>query len=717
MCRHLISILALSLAGFPAGWTNAANAQDMVITPEIMEVIRWMRAEEIVVTASKIAQKVGDAPATIMVITAEQIAERSYDYLDDALRDLPGFHFVHVHGSYPTLWSQRGLMGDENKRTLLLIDGIVENNILEGNVLGGPQYSLHNVKQIEVIWGPASALYGANAFNGIINIITKKGAEIDGFEYHKGFGSFNTEFDKFLIGTEKNGVDVTLSGSLYNTDGPVFEKLHPEFSTSFVRQAYSLVGRLRYKGAVFGFSRYDRPMGEGPFTNSPTEVFGLPLYGYENSEGQQEYGGYSPVGFNGEEGSLWHSVTNTGFVTVEHKVNEQLTLSGKVFARRSGIADDSFEYDYDNSLGDFYRYAYVHWSNTAGGDVQATYRLNDDQNVIAGLQIEQSDVEKGYRQAVPVTPLRNRNADTRISNIYNNLAAYAQYSHKFNLLHSAALTAGIRYDDNNVYGSTTNPRLGLVVHVNEQWRIKTLFGSAYRAPNNYELFTKTAVRIPNPDLQPEKVRTFEFGLSGSPDRNWLLEINGFYNDFSDIIVSNVDIGDTDGNGKPNTQNKNVGTAEIYGLEFKVAAKIGQLNGYANFTTQDGERKQPGLKIDPFNVADFTANFGLNAPAWDLFTIDGSVNVVGVRTTAPTNPRNFIDGYTRVNLAVTSRPMLNDKIRFTLAVQNLLDAEYLDPGIRAANGQYYSTQLYQPGRTIYVKLTGVYPLSSQKEAAK
>jgi len=147
-----------------------------------------------VVTASGFEQTMAEAPSTIIVITDKQIRERGYEQLEDALRDVPGIDMIHLNGYARTLIYFRGMYGAENLRALLMIDGIVENNIIGTNDMAGPAYSLHNVKRIEIISGPASALYGANAFGGVINIITKEGGDINGFTAEQGFGSFNTSF-------------------------------------------------------------------------------------------------------------------------------------------------------------------------------------------------------------------------------------------------------------------------------------------------------------------------------------------------------------------------------------------------------------------------------------------------------------------------------------------------------------------------------------------
>ena len=131
---------------------------------------------------------------------------------------------IHINGYAPTLIYFRGMYGAENLRALLMIDGIVENNILGSNDMAGPAYSLHNAERIEIIWGPVSALYGANAFGGVINIISKKGADINGLHAEQGFGSFNTSFEKLSMGLRKSKFEFAVAGTLYSTDGPKFSK-------------------------------------------------------------------------------------------------------------------------------------------------------------------------------------------------------------------------------------------------------------------------------------------------------------------------------------------------------------------------------------------------------------------------------------------------------------------------------------------------------------
>ena len=125
-------------------------------------------------SATRYEARLRNVPVFAVVITRQQIEERGYASLLDVLHDVPGFDIIHVNGLYPQLVHQRGLRGNNN-RTLVFVDGILIQNLYEMNMLGTAlDYDLSNVQQIEIIYGPASALYGSNAVTGIINIRTRE---------------------------------------------------------------------------------------------------------------------------------------------------------------------------------------------------------------------------------------------------------------------------------------------------------------------------------------------------------------------------------------------------------------------------------------------------------------------------------------------------------------------------------------------------------------
>jgi outer membrane receptor protein involved in Fe transport len=135
--------------------------------------VRRARQAPVVSSVSKSVESLREAPATVVVITADEIRRRGYVDVEAVLRDLPGFDFSRRAGaSYSNIY-QRGYRSLETNRTLILLDGVEDNDLASGTAWITRQVALSNVDRIEVVYGPASTMYGANAFAGVVNIITK----------------------------------------------------------------------------------------------------------------------------------------------------------------------------------------------------------------------------------------------------------------------------------------------------------------------------------------------------------------------------------------------------------------------------------------------------------------------------------------------------------------------------------------------------------------
>ncbi len=224
-----------------------------------------------VYSATRTNQRINEAPATIMVITRETIKNRGYGTLNDVLRDLPGVDLQRLNGWYGTFFSQRGLMGDENKRTIVMVNGIVDNQLWGNEVFVGYNLPLHNVERIEIIWGPVSSLYGANAFNGIINVVTETTNNKNFTQVNIGGGSFETSFANFQF-AKKLTEDLRLSvaGNIFDTKGPTFEHNYdPDFSNAYVDKAYAFDVQLHYRKAEFFVRHFRQPQGLGNSSAAP----------------------------------------------------------------------------------------------------------------------------------------------------------------------------------------------------------------------------------------------------------------------------------------------------------------------------------------------------------------------------------------------------------------------------------------------------------------
>ncbi|MDO8896441.1 MAG: TonB-dependent receptor plug domain-containing protein, partial [Bacteroidales bacterium] len=175
-------------------------------------------------SVSKRAENIFETPATIAVITRDDIIKRGYNDLVELLKDVPGFDLTMFYGpEYANIY-QRGFRQNNTEKTLLLIDGIEENDLWTNWAYIDRQYPLSNIERVEIIYGPASTMYGPNAFAGVINVISrnsvdaiKPGRNI-GISGKVNYGTYNTRTVDMSVSGKKRNISFTLSGRLYHSD-------------------------------------------------------------------------------------------------------------------------------------------------------------------------------------------------------------------------------------------------------------------------------------------------------------------------------------------------------------------------------------------------------------------------------------------------------------------------------------------------------------------
>lgn len=191
----------------------------------IVSRVKWEVYKNRIFSIMKSQDFINQIPATVSIITSEEIQQRGYIDLESIFHDLPGFDISrHGGANYSTLY-QRGYRSIGTDRTLLLIDGVEDNELWTNFINLSRQYSLSNIDRIEIIHGPASTFYGANSFAGVVNIITKdetaliKDNRQVGISASAGAGTFNTAFGEATVGKRfKNDVFLSLTGRYYRTD-------------------------------------------------------------------------------------------------------------------------------------------------------------------------------------------------------------------------------------------------------------------------------------------------------------------------------------------------------------------------------------------------------------------------------------------------------------------------------------------------------------------
>lgn len=428
------------------------------------------------------AKTLREAPAAVYVVTGQMIRDRGYLYLFDALRDAPGFDITWMGGLYGPILMQHGLDTPENNKMLLMIDGIVDNNLSAGTAQVYMQYSLQNVKRIEIIYGPASALYGANAMSGLINIITKTGEDLKGAGVQAGAIVWDPQArrlgatgDAAAGNTWENGdrkIDVAGSFNLVNTDGPDLRINSNEARSD--DPANPGAADYYFSPNYIGSAERATFMAQGRASIQP---LGLTIEGFvwQHNGGQGTYGheGYTFLNGFQNKPDTWNFRNSAFYMNYTHRVAKSLSNSFSLTYRDTRLLSDSYDAYFtvpgtgpDGAGGPDYagsRYfrpdhAFkfddnVKWKVspsmdlTAGGTVELM-RVSDYQ-LSSGFSFDQQNiVDPGTEPVVD---------DNRLYN-YDDYSGYLE--HNWDVTEKLTLTTGIRFDVFRLEGKQTPALFG-----------------------------------------------------------------------------------------------------------------------------------------------------------------------------------------------------------------------------------------------------------------
>ncbi|MCB1180157.1 MAG: TonB-dependent receptor [Leptospiraceae bacterium] len=741
-----------------------------------------------VVTATRSKTKIKDAPAAVYVITHQQIKERGYRVLTDALADVPGFDFQHTYGIYPHLIHQRGLVG-ENNRTLVYIDGIPDNNINEFAVLAGTnQFPLFNVDRIEIVSGPASSLYGANAFNGIINIITKDGKGHAGHEVGATYGGWESDFrnpgyslqlsSRGSVGEKENATMYSVGGFFYKTDGPNFGGIGDLKTKSFNSNSvtdylenkscggpcvasesdkgyywtpgyknsrmenYNVTAKVTKGGFRFQTVNWHFNQGEGTFANGTNQI-DIKERGFEtnNLDTRNLARGlgalYGVTYLQGFRGSQWDFQNNSVSGGYTYNFNDKLSLDTELLMRSTQVAGSSRE-EYPN-VTDRYTYYrpgdvtesphYSRLDRNYGAETKLQYDPNEMFSTIVGVSAHHFIATKDYGSSENYT--------------YNNFSSYLQQVIRPNK--KLAFTLGYRYDEFTTFGNASSPRISAIFNPTNKLTLKLLAGTGFRAPTVKELFAETKQRKNNPGLQPERLRSFEFGIGYRILKNLYTTAHFYQNKVTNLILEVTTTDDSPRNGAAPSggtwqQNQNLGEAHIRGAEidnsfilnekWKFNLSYTYNYGYfdklpsslpsspstagrsgdnylddirgAIYKTYTGVASIPARGDIPI-IAPNKVFIGATWSPISNLSIYGGMNYVDVRRTKATNPTKSVEGYKFFKLNIHWENIITQGVYINLLVNNATNQLFFDPGIRSASGSYYPTAHPLEKRNIWLSI--------------
>ena len=224
---------------------NYTSDDDPELFKDLVNEVLDSLSEQTITSLSKKPENVDLATATIIVIKESEFKTRGYSDIIDLLSDQPGFDISRLFSLTYANAFQRGFRQENTERTLLMIDGIEENSVWSNVAFISRQYPLSNISSVEIIYGPASNMYGPRAFAGVINIITKSPKELInsksklrlkdnkldmGITAKMLGGSYNSKGAEINVGGKNKSISFLLTGRFYQTDGRDLSNTAPYYN-------------------------------------------------------------------------------------------------------------------------------------------------------------------------------------------------------------------------------------------------------------------------------------------------------------------------------------------------------------------------------------------------------------------------------------------------------------------------------------------------------
>lgn len=667
-------VLAAAIAAAMASAAEPQSAPSSDLGDMSMEELMSLEVER-VYGVSRYEQKVSRVPSSVTVVTGDEIRRLGQRTLVEVLRSVRGL-YVSDDRNYSYL-GIRGFLrpNDYNTRVLVLIDGHrINDNLFDSGTVGREgMVDIAGIDRVEVIRGPSSSIYGSSAFFGVINVITRQGAQVDGIEASADAGSFDTYRSRISLGDKQdNGFEWLVSAAHYDSGGD--PRLY--------------------------IAEFDQRSSDNPLANNNGVAAGLDGESTLNLFSKLSYADYGLSAFFSQRDKR---VPTASFGTVFNDGRER-TRDYRGYLDASWVHDFSAALNlqarlfYDNYT---YRGSYPYGTPSSDGLLDAallrdgtvgewigtqwqlTARLQDRHTLIVGGEYRDNIREYQFSYYDLEPRIYNLN-DDRSSEIFG---VFAQ--DEYLLTQSLTLTAGLRHDYYvDGFGGTTNPRLGLIYNSEAGTTLKALYGEAFRAPNPYERHYNIEQRN-RPELRPETIRTFELVAERRLGSRYQLSASTYYYDVQDLISQVVTL-----QGVPYFDN--LESAKALGLELELRAEFASgAKARVSWALQRAEDGQTGrvLSSSPRHLG----KLSLIVP-WFGDQLFSGIDLQYHSASATLSGGEAGD-FVATNLTLTAEHLF-DKLDVSLGVYNLFDTSYGYPGAE----DHAQDVIEQDGRTLRASVT-------------
>lgn len=617
--RWLVMLLVLLIPHTSLGQSTevAQETKPETVDAKTADPVDVKKTDPVVVTATKVETPMSHLGASVTVVTEDEVRTYNYFQVEDALRNVPGVEIARS-GSLGKTTSIR-IRGAGPEQVIVLVDGVRVSSPTQG-ITELSELTLDGIDRVEIVRGPQSTLYGADAIGGVVNIITKKGSgPLQGSLWLEG-GSYQTIREQANVQGSWGGFNYNLSASRYDTRGHVgpFNNDDAGLTSFNARIGYD----FPWKGELSFVTRYlklsnDLPVG----STNPRTVFD------PNSQQQSETYLYAltykqPV-FDWWDASARYSQwwNNAGFQNPPPP-NASFT--------RSQIDNQRQEIELINS------FKVTSWNTLTAG-----YENRGEQAQNHGVFHAAVETNAGYVQD------------------------------EIRLFDRLFVSGGVRYESNSSFGSALTPRVAAALLVNETGtKLRMTWGQGFRAPTLNELFFPG---FGNPDLQPERSESWDLGFD---QKLWKNRIRGgftyFHNRFENLIQFVIPPGSIF------LTPLNVARAVTEGTETYLEVEpFDWLLLWANHTYLRTVDLQTRLPLRRF--PDNHWNTGVTVTPTDRLTLWMQARVVSKQFESVSQGRN--PAYHRIDVGGTlllfGRYGRMDRLELTARIDNLTDRNYTE----------------------------------------
>lgn len=633
------------------------------------------------------------APAAATVITASEIEIMGARSLNDVLETVPGLHVALSSLSrLDSVYSIRGIHTGLNPHVLLMMNGVPVQYSAQGGRPTLFRLPVKNIDRVEVIRGPGSAIYGADAFSGIINVITKDAAAIEATKIGGLTGSFGARELWLETAKKTDAVDIGFNFAYRKTQGDSEREVSTDLQ-SFLDQALGTQASLAPGALATSYEILDAHLA---FTHDSWQ---LNLWNWRSIDAGVGAGAAQALDYEGRDNSDlwlgdftyrfnssasdWDNSIKLSYLNYDQESYFVLLPAGTLIpigadgnidfvapagvvqfpdgliGSPSGVAEDS-QLDFIS----IYHGWNGHRIRVAVGSRYQSLQPEERKNFGPGVIDGTVPVVDGRLTDVSGTDYVFMPDSSRS-------IRYLSLQDEWQIASGLQLTAGVRHDHYSDFGSSTNPRVALVWATNERLTTKFMFGSAFRAPSFTEQFSKNnPVSLGNPNLDAEVVKTtelsFNYRFSNALTTNLTLfeyralDMIEFIQDPLATTKTAQNARDQDGDG--------------FELELNWKPAPSFYLG-ASYSMQDARDKASGQRIQDAPGEQFKLNAN-----WEFYRdwhLNAQLNRIGDRRRAAADLRPQISDYTWLGVTLRRNNIL-PSLDLAIAVRNLTDENAREP---------------------------------------